>query len=237
MKYVLLSASSYSALYCLQPPDEELEAIGLFYASLLWMLVYTAILNGIIAVLFWCERGMSILGKDPSTGQVPAWSYTLFAGFHFPTWLYTCVQRLRDRRVGVAVADEVLATATSAAQNKKGRARLVARRPLRSRVGPILGGHYRLDLRVPGDLPAGVERLLLACEVLGRSSANCGAARAGGRICHKAEEARQCHRALRPWARSVDDHNVCVLGEVGLVQGLGGGLPCSEEVKARRQVE
>mmetsp|Transcript_112367 Transcript_112367/g.324595 ORF Transcript_112367/g.324595 Transcript_112367/m.324595 type:complete len:267 (+) Transcript_112367:103-903(+) len=107
MKYVLLSASSYSALYCLQPPDEELEAIGLFYASLLWMLVYTAILNGIIAVLFWCERGMSILGKDPSTGQVPAWSYTLFAGFHFPTWLYTCVQRLRDRRVGVAVADEV----------------------------------------------------------------------------------------------------------------------------------
>mmetsp|Transcript_34593 Transcript_34593/g.98423 ORF Transcript_34593/g.98423 Transcript_34593/m.98423 type:complete len:267 (-) Transcript_34593:141-941(-) len=107
MKYVVLSASSYSALYWLQPSDDELEAIGLGYAGLLWMLVYSACLNGIIAILFWCEWGMFLLGKDEATGQVPAWSYTLFAGFHFPTWLYTSVQRLKDRAAGVAVADEV----------------------------------------------------------------------------------------------------------------------------------
>lgn len=33
------------------------------------------------------SRGMAILGKDDLTGEVPAWSYAVFVGFHLPTWL------------------------------------------------------------------------------------------------------------------------------------------------------
>merc|ERR1719203_2729839 len=61
----------------------------------------------IVAVLFLCEQGMAMLGKDEKTGKVPMWSYVLFVGFHVPTWVYTAVHRLKDMVTGVTVADEV----------------------------------------------------------------------------------------------------------------------------------
>lgn len=107
MKYVALSTASYSALYCFAPADEDAEAIGLLYTAFLAWLAYMTLLNGLIAILFRCERGMDMLAKDASTGRVPLWSYACFAGFHFPTWLYTSVQHMKDKVNGVAVADEV----------------------------------------------------------------------------------------------------------------------------------
>mmetsp|Transcript_71177 Transcript_71177/g.128169 ORF Transcript_71177/g.128169 Transcript_71177/m.128169 type:complete len:185 (+) Transcript_71177:111-665(+) len=50
---------------------------------------------------------MSLLGKNAVTGRVPMWSYIVFFGFHWPTFLYTKIQRMRDRRMGVNAADEV----------------------------------------------------------------------------------------------------------------------------------
>jgi protein-tyrosine phosphatase len=55
------------------------------------MMGYSALVNGIIAVLFKLNRGMSIIGKDPKTGEIPIWSYIVFYPFHFPSMLYTYV--------------------------------------------------------------------------------------------------------------------------------------------------
>ena len=53
------------------------------------VLGYSTLLNGTIAVLFKLEWGMTIVGKDKSTGQIPMWSYIVFFPFHIPTILYT----------------------------------------------------------------------------------------------------------------------------------------------------
>ena len=68
---------------------------------------YSAVLNGIIAVLFKLERGMSLIGKNKTTGQIPLWSHILFFPFHIPTILYTHIHtRLHQKEV--PVASEVL---------------------------------------------------------------------------------------------------------------------------------
>jgi len=109
LKYVALSASSYSLLYCLAPSDESsADAIGTLHLCLLSSLAYLSVVNAIVAMLFRLEQGMAILGKDDLTGEVPAWSYALFVGFHFPTWLYTRLHRIKDGFTGVNVADEVV---------------------------------------------------------------------------------------------------------------------------------
>lgn len=56
---------------------------------------YSFVLNGVIALLFKLETGMGIIGKDPTTGSIPTWSYILFAPFHIPTLLYTHIHTLK----------------------------------------------------------------------------------------------------------------------------------------------
>jgi hypothetical protein len=68
---------------------------------------YSAFLNGVIAILFKLEVGMSFLGKDPKTGQIPLWSKILFFPFHLPTRLYTYLHMQKDKGK-VPVATQVL---------------------------------------------------------------------------------------------------------------------------------
>jgi protein-tyrosine phosphatase len=64
---------------------------------------YSAVVNGVIAVLFKMEFGMHILGKDKKTGQIPRWSYIVFFPFHIPTLIYThihtlyCTHKTKDK--------------------------------------------------------------------------------------------------------------------------------------------
>lgn len=109
MKYIMASILSYGALWYLAPISEAAaQEAGFLYRCLLSVLAYLSVLNGVIGALFLLRKGMGMLGKDAETGQVPWWSYIFFAGFHFPTWLYTRVHRLTDKLHGVNVADEVV---------------------------------------------------------------------------------------------------------------------------------
>lgn len=62
------------------------------------MLKYSASLNGMIACLFKAELGMSLIGKNPSNGQLPFWSYILYFPFHLPSILYTRIHSRNDRK-------------------------------------------------------------------------------------------------------------------------------------------
>mmetsp|Transcript_69019 Transcript_69019/g.173904 ORF Transcript_69019/g.173904 Transcript_69019/m.173904 type:complete len:254 (+) Transcript_69019:74-835(+) len=107
MKYVAMSSISYATLYALAPEVGSDEAISFPFQCVLSLLAYLSLLNGIIAMLFRMEEGMELLGKEAATGRVPPWSYVLFVGFHFPTWLYTRLHGFQDKANGIAVADEV----------------------------------------------------------------------------------------------------------------------------------
>lgn len=56
-----------------------------------YVLSYSTLLNGTIAVLFKLRRGMSLIGKDRQKGTIPMWSYALFFPFHIPTYAYTWI--------------------------------------------------------------------------------------------------------------------------------------------------
>lgn len=98
LKYVGLSAVSYAG-YSMLVSGSGAGGTGRSLSSSdsmpLWkfgaaaVLGYSAVLNGAIAVMFKMERGMSLVGKDPKTGQIPRWSYVLFFPFHVPTIIYT----------------------------------------------------------------------------------------------------------------------------------------------------
>jgi len=53
------------------------------------VLGYSTVLNGAIAIMFKLEKGMGIIGKDRTTGNIPTWSYVVFFPFHIPTIIYT----------------------------------------------------------------------------------------------------------------------------------------------------
>jgi protein-tyrosine phosphatase len=98
LKYVGLSALSYAGYSMLSSPaatSKEFEnGDGSNSPSLVGMIPalvfgYSAILNGLVAVLFKTEWGMAIVGKDPTSGGIPMWSYVVFFPFHIPTILYT----------------------------------------------------------------------------------------------------------------------------------------------------
>lgn len=98
LKYVGLSALSYAgySLFAAESPSVSTgrvmtEETSRSLVKMLPAIVmgYSTILNGAVAVLFKLEWGMSIIGKDKTTGQIPAWSYMLFFPFHIPTILYT----------------------------------------------------------------------------------------------------------------------------------------------------
>jgi hypothetical protein len=64
---------------------------------------YSALLNGVIAILFKTERGMGLIGKDRATGRIPWWSYVVWFPFHLPTRLYTHFHtRMHQPQVPVA---------------------------------------------------------------------------------------------------------------------------------------
>ena len=83
LKYVALSAISYAgyAFFDKASIDDKTQGDGLQRLSSLY-LGYSAILNGIVAVLFKMEWGMSMIGKQKETGKIPLWSYIVFAPFH-----------------------------------------------------------------------------------------------------------------------------------------------------------
>lgn len=113
LKYLGVSAVTALAAHRLSPPDVELldwpidSLMGALQLCLILSLWNMSLVNGAIAALFNLQVGMTLLGKDADSGQLPMWSYFMFASFHTPTYLYTRVQRIRDGRMGVAVADEV----------------------------------------------------------------------------------------------------------------------------------
>ena len=100
LKYVGLSALSYYGYSMLSSPGSTSKGLehgdGSNHQTLTSMipalvLGYSTIVNGVIAILFKTERGMAIIGKDRTSGQIPIWSYVVFFPFHIPTILYTHV--------------------------------------------------------------------------------------------------------------------------------------------------
>lgn len=110
LKYVALSGVAALGARWLTPPEPFLDDEGVSsWARLvvLFSLWHISAVNGIIALLFQLQVGMHVIGKDSLTGQIPLWSYGVFAGFHMPTLLYTKLHSLHDKRRSVPVATEV----------------------------------------------------------------------------------------------------------------------------------
>mmetsp|Transcript_8478 Transcript_8478/g.20928 ORF Transcript_8478/g.20928 Transcript_8478/m.20928 type:complete len:274 (+) Transcript_8478:196-1017(+) len=127
LKYVGLSALSFMGYNMLSPDGaitdgstisatspsaaEHREAHSTMMLDMLPRLImgYSAILNGLIAILFKSERGMLIIGKDKTTGKIPLWSYVVFFPFHLPTLMYTRLHGWKDKAHSppVPVATEV----------------------------------------------------------------------------------------------------------------------------------
>jgi protein-tyrosine phosphatase len=81
------------------------------------ILGYSTLINGVIAILFKTERGMSLLGKNRTAGTIPKWSYFLFFPFHVPTYLYTHIHtRLGQWKKGPKTTTTTTTTTTN---NKK----------------------------------------------------------------------------------------------------------------------
>jgi len=108
LKYVGISAISYGGYTCVLGDTDASQFFGttsirnllscninrvelnsILRFGIASMLKYSSIVNGAIACLFKMERGMSILGKNEETGQIPIWSYVVFFPFHFPSIIYT----------------------------------------------------------------------------------------------------------------------------------------------------
>jgi len=127
LKYVGLSALSYAGLsYLCKGVDgvrmSTMELLGksvqtlsgdgsmtVAHAVPALCLAYSTAINGLIAVLFKTEWGMSLLGKNRKDGTIPWWSYLIFFPFHVPTRLYTAVhtEHGKHKKNSVPVATEV----------------------------------------------------------------------------------------------------------------------------------
>ena len=112
LKYVAMSAASavgaYRYIGRLEDPSLSLMEQPAFDVAMLCLLIYASLVHGLIASLFIVRRGEWLIGKRPTNGVVPTWSYIVFAAFHFPTWLYTLVHTQISKREGVPVASEVV---------------------------------------------------------------------------------------------------------------------------------
>jgi hypothetical protein len=106
LKYVGLSALSYAGYSMLMGDDasatDRNSTKTMMDALPAMVLGYSTIINGMIAILFKTERGMAIIGKNKTTGEIPLWSYVIFFPFHIPTLLYTHVHT----RIGVHKSPE-----------------------------------------------------------------------------------------------------------------------------------
>lgn len=114
LKYVALSAISLTGYSMLMGGEGIAEEMGMLFATRRIIeegadspsvmkiasalgLGYSAVLNGLIAILFKLERGMSLIGKDPKTGRIPRWSYIIFFPFHYPSMLYTYIHTRKGK--------------------------------------------------------------------------------------------------------------------------------------------
>lgn len=95
LKYVVTGVLAGAAASTLEAP---LSSAALWYACAC---------NLTIAALFKLRWGEFLLGKDPNTGKVPAWSYLVWGGFHAPTWMYTMLHTRLGQAAGTPVASEV----------------------------------------------------------------------------------------------------------------------------------
>eukprot|EP00928_Gymnodinium_smaydae_P039332 TRINITY_DN26889_c0_g3_i2.p1 TRINITY_DN26889_c0_g3~~TRINITY_DN26889_c0_g3_i2.p1 ORF type:complete len:311 (-),score=43.40 TRINITY_DN26889_c0_g3_i2:50-955(-) len=107
LKYVALSALAGVGVRKVTHDTDWLESAGIPQIVSFIVLSHVCLVNGAIAVLFNLGTGMSLIGKDPLTGAVPLWSYVALPGFHWPTWLYTTVHHMKDKKSGVPPATEV----------------------------------------------------------------------------------------------------------------------------------
>lgn len=99
LKYVALSALSGLVALSKWNSEETLAAV---------VAMYVCTLNAFVSLGFIQNKGMSVVGKDASTGKIPLWSYVLFIGFHIPTYFYTWLHTELGLRAGVPVATEVV---------------------------------------------------------------------------------------------------------------------------------
>jgi hypothetical protein len=72
------------------------------------LFLYGALVHLLITICFVTRRGMWLIGKSPSTGQVPLWSFVVWSAFHLPTYIYTAVHTAIGKSTGVPVASEVV---------------------------------------------------------------------------------------------------------------------------------
>jgi len=114
LKYVALSALSFGCYTYFAANGVPPESLTSFTPSIVRKgialgFAYSAVLNGIIALLFQLRWGMGMLGKSKLTGQIPFWSYILYFPFHLPTILYTYVHHHvgAKKKVQVPAASEV----------------------------------------------------------------------------------------------------------------------------------
>ncbi|KAL3919453.1 MAG: hypothetical protein SGARI_007203 [Bacillariaceae sp.] len=98
LKYVGLSALSYAGYSLLSAVDNDTsvsysaeDSRSMITKLSALVLGYSTVINGMIAILFKTEKGMAIIGKNKTTGEIPLWSYLVFFPFHIPTLLYTHV--------------------------------------------------------------------------------------------------------------------------------------------------
>mmetsp|Transcript_8012 Transcript_8012/g.17238 ORF Transcript_8012/g.17238 Transcript_8012/m.17238 type:complete len:266 (+) Transcript_8012:79-876(+) len=112
MGYNMLSLDGTESTDATSPSAEDKATHQALMMSMLPRLImgYSALINGVIAILFKSERGMIIIGKDKTTGRIPLWSYLVFFPFHFPTLIYTHVHTWAGKAIHkppVPVATEV----------------------------------------------------------------------------------------------------------------------------------
>lgn len=109
LKYVGLSVLSYAGLQLVMgnigpmdplplssdrmllatSSDSGSSIMPLLRLGTAYVLGYSTLLNGVIAMLFKLRKGMSLIGKDKKRGTIPLWSYAVFFPFHIPTYTYT----------------------------------------------------------------------------------------------------------------------------------------------------
>jgi len=123
LKYVGISALSFVGYNMLSPDgsltdsssssgSENKAANQAMIMGMLPSLIlgYSAIVNGLIAILFKSERAMFIIGKNKTDGTIPLWSYLVYFPFHIPTLAYTHIHTWSGKAIHkppVPVATEV----------------------------------------------------------------------------------------------------------------------------------
>eukprot|EP00618_Florenciella_parvula_P034015 CAMPEP_0119464476 /NCGR_PEP_ID=MMETSP1344-20130328/57_1 /TAXON_ID=236787 /ORGANISM="Florenciella parvula, Strain CCMP2471" /LENGTH=157 /DNA_ID=CAMNT_0007496685 /DNA_START=181 /DNA_END=652 /DNA_ORIENTATION=- len=71
---IMTGAAAGRQYYNYAMASEEVASLGVAF----FLLAYISIANGVVAILFKMQTGMTIIGKDPKTGKLPLWSYIVW---------------------------------------------------------------------------------------------------------------------------------------------------------------